>query len=271
MDPITIITIIGVPLLLFRKKKVVVKSPVIRNPKGKGLFIRYLTTVSREKFLSDIKALNLNWIAVLTHWQTDEEYSVKTKEYLDLEKLGWLQSLADSGIKIWFWGFPSAYDIDNFIEISKKYEKYKMCKGYIFNAEKSFLETPNAGSVLANTAKKRLTKPVGLASYGGGDIYVKDFPWDAFKIFDFGLPQIYDKEGKLGPDYPKLSFNSWKTYFKKVIPLWTISEIHTIEKLKELTNNTPNADGYAWWDYELLKDNPERFEFVKKFKWKGLL
>lgn len=284
MDPITLIALIGVPLLLFGgKRRSISKNSngVVNFPKGKGIFVRYLSNTTGPEFISNIKALNVKWIAVLTHWQDETEDEVSTKDFLstngvvDSEKIGWLSSLNSVGINIWFWGFPNAYDIDNFIKICQKYEKYKICKGYIFNVEASFLYTPNAGEVLASVAKKRLTKPLGLISYGGGDKYVPKFPWSAFTNFDFGMPQIYDKEHKLDETYPQESFAAWSKYFSVLIPLWTISKIHTVEQIKSIADNTPPAMGYGWWDYKILKDektegNMERFNFVKTFKWKDL-
>lgn len=262
MDPITILTIIGVPLLLSSRKKSKEKIKIVEtatpsSPIGKGLFVGEIN-VDRTKFLSDIKQLNLDWIAVLTHAQTDEEFNVKTKEFLNIEKLGWLQTLSDSGIKIWFWATPSAYDIDNFIDILKKYEKYKLTNGYIINIEKQFSSVANAGTVLVNSLKNKTKKPLGLTTYDNSSVL------NTLTRLDFGIPKIYSKEINPKNNEYSFLFYYWDKYFRNVLPSYNL--IQSTDEITNIIKKSEIINGYVFWNYELLENNLEKFEYVKNIK-----
>lgn len=267
MDPFTLAAIIGIPLLLGIGKKSSNKikishKPHLAQPYGKGLIFRSLAHANtKEEFFKDIKDLQLDWICVLTHWQSENE---PLKRYLSEEHLKWLQELYNTRkFKIWFWAFPQAGREIEFLNVCLEYTKYNMCSGYIINAEKSYIENYDAANKLVLSLKTYIKKPLGLISYGGGDIHVPKFPWVQFSYLNFGIPQIYDKEKNLGNEYPKQSIDSWQKYFKIVFPAWTVSSIHSIADLNKIIDNTPHASTCLFWDYYLLKDDPQKFNFVK--------
>lgn len=260
MDPFTLTILIGVPVLLLSGAKKSTQSiqptqSITKYPKGKGLIIEQIPDISRDEFFSDINTLGIQWLAVLTHHQEDTENDgIVTHEYLSTEKLSWLLALNEKGIKIWFYAYPNAYDIDNFIKICKKYESKKYCQGYIVAISHSFFKVKNAGQVLASSIKKNLTKSVGIT---------KEVPTpelEYFRNFNFGLAIPTE-------NIPiKQNLENWKNYFNVVIPVWGRDKKIPIDVI---ISSTPPAPAYSFI-YEQLKEIPSLFEFVKNFKWDKL-
>lgn len=268
MEPLTLLALGLIPVILSKKTRSnrSVQSQTI-FPKGKGVFIRSLKHAdSYDYLLNDVKTLRLDWIAVLTHWQSEDQ---KTLTYLNEELIKWLYQLQKDipNLKIWFWAWPDTWNIDEFIHYCSEFEKYEFCKGYIIDTEKAFLKEKEFAKTFVNKLNT-LKKPKGLTSYGGGDIYVPDFPWKEFSKLDFGMPQIYDKENKLGVEYPRKSIMSWSKYFKNIIPVWTASEIHTLDQIKKIIENTPWSQGHGWWDYYAIKQRPDVYQFISELNWK---
>lgn len=271
MDPLTIIALGMIPLILSKKRGSTKSGSVsltTKAPKGKGVFFRSLKHAGTyENFLNDIKTLRLDWICILTHWQSEDE---KTLTYLNDNYIQWLYQIKKDlpHLKIWFWAWPDLWDIEGFVEYCLQFEKYEFCSGYVIDTEKAFLKQ-NEFAVSFVAALDKLKKPKGLTSYGGGEAYVPNFPWSEFSKLDFGMPQIYDKENKLGDTYPKKSVISWSKYFKTILPVWTGSDIHTLDQIKNIIMNTPySAQGHAWWDYYAIKQRPDVYQFVSTFNWK---
>lgn len=94
-------------------------------------------------------------------------------------------------------------------------------RSFIMNAEKEFRGRPRAALEYASAARAhtaRLGMFLGLVSYSVPST-VRNFPWAEFAEYcDFGVPEIYDREGRFDPKYPPRAIKSWTEHGFDVLP-----------------------------------------------------
>ena len=95
-------------------------------------------------------------------------------------------------------------------------------RSFILNAEKDFRGRKAAALLYASSARahcQRLGLSLGLVSYSVPST-VRNFPWLEFARFcDFGIPEVYDREGAFDPRYPRRAIDSWRAAgFRCIVP-----------------------------------------------------
>ena len=95
-------------------------------------------------------------------------------------------------------------------------------KAFVINGEKELRRHHDTAHTLAATGRRVCDEhglSLGLVSYSIPET-VKDFPWETFaEVCDFGMPEIYDREGQYDPTYPPRAMRSWRhSKFQNSVP-----------------------------------------------------
>lgn len=93
---------------------------------------------------------------------------------------------------------------------------------FIINGEKGLRGRPRVAARLADTARTECDRHglrLGLVSYSVPQT-VKNFPWRPFaEVCDFGMPEIYDREGAFDSRYPARAIDGYESAgFRRVLP-----------------------------------------------------
>lgn len=173
---------------------------------GAGMFVRALP------HYPEYADKHLDWISVCVL----KEGRIVSRD------TAWWAARRDAGLQLsaWDW-FPDPDNPTKNLEQAIQFAAEQGCTSFILNAEKAFRGRPRPAAVYAGTARglcDRYGLLLGLVSYSVPDT-VRDFPWDTFaKYCDFGVPEIYDRQHQLDPDYPERAYRSWlKAGFKDIV------------------------------------------------------
>ena len=136
----------------------------------------------------------------------------------------WWAARMDEGLDLsaWDW-FPDPDRPTKNLADAVRFAADNGARSFIMNAEKGFRGRPDAARRYGEAAREladRYKLWLGLVSYSITNEYLRDFPWAEFaEVCDFGVPEIYDREGEYDPEYPAKAIQSWYDMgFSRVLP-----------------------------------------------------
>lgn len=93
---------------------------------------------------------------------------------------------------------------------------------FVVNGEKELRGKPQTARLIAALARQECDRhglALGLVSYSIPGT-VTDFPWSVFaRHCHFGMPEVYDREGRYDPTYPRRAIASWHAHgFGPLLP-----------------------------------------------------
>lgn len=94
-------------------------------------------------------------------------------------------------------------------------------RAFIINGEKELRGRRDVARRIAEACRRACDDvglPLGLVSYSIPQT-VTDFPWRVFaEVCDFGMPEVYDREGTYDPNYPRRAIEGYqKAGFARVL------------------------------------------------------
>lgn len=193
----------------YEEKHLPVGPPEPPEPphKGAGVFVRVNSQVT-EYALDE-----LDWLCICV---LGKGQARNRTEWL------WRQARARGiGLSAWDW-FPRPDNPTKGLNAAMRFAAEQGATSFVLNAEKGFLGRKETAKVYASTARELaddLGLDLGFTSYAEPST-VKLFPWEVFADHcDFGIPQIYDRENKFDPTYPRRSIQDWsRAGFRAVVP-----------------------------------------------------
>ena len=230
-------------------------------PVGKGVYVRGdgpEHSGSPTDAVHRLRWLDCQWVALLNTWQKPDGNHRHYFRGTKLER--YADALAAAGIQVWIWVWPEPAFTAELVADVDGALAYSNVRGVIVNAEKPMYYQPDANTALAAGLRARCDargKALALVCYGGGPPFHPKFPWSAWASrCDWGQPEIYDMANTLGSAYPARAVENWlRAGFRRVVPLWGASNMHSPEQMAAIIRATPITDAAAgWWDlYWLMK------------------
>lgn len=237
-------------------------------PRGKGVFIRKLTTIGTPDQLAELVAgMGLDYVIIHVIWQHSRT-DYNTFNLPDLPD--YVRALRRRGIRIWLWGFPHSGAIDLFVDTMAGAGRLVNADGFIVDSEANvYRATPEqAKQLTAGLREASGGKPVGVASYMWPP-YHPPVPYEAYaEHSNFGAPMVYDKDRKYSAsDYANF-VKAWQDLgFAGVLPIWGASAATSVSEMRDISAGTPVTDGaVAWWDLYHLKTRPDAAAFVRNYR-----
>jgi hypothetical protein len=84
------------------------------------------------------------------------------------------------------------------------------------------------------------------------------------------MPQIYDTQHTLGPDYPARSVSTWRDAgYTRIAPTLGASSAHSKAQMIDIADRTVAVGGIgalSWWDYYHLKQSASRRSAVAEIQ-----
>ncbi|MEQ8892722.1 MAG: hypothetical protein RID93_34055, partial [Sandaracinaceae bacterium] len=125
---------------------------------------------------------------------------------------------ADCDVMAWSWFTRDPGEIREAVEFAAEIG----AAAFIINGEKELRKRPRVASSIAEAAREVCDAHglrLGVVTYSVPQT-VRDFPWEAFAaLCDFGMPEIYDREGAYDPAYPARAIDGfYEAGFRRVLP-----------------------------------------------------
>lgn len=250
-------------------------APQAPLPAGKGMFVRHVKHGGDpELFAKRCAWMGLRWVMIQAIWQYpagggQSTFINKTAEYPEYGA-----ALRAAGVTPWVFGWPRPEAMQQFVDVCRTaLDKLGGGPGgIVINPETPWYRRQHANATrLVELLRASFgSLPVGMTSYGGGPPNHPPFPWREFAACDFGLPQIYDTKGNLGPGYPERSVQWWtKAGYRCVPVLAAYPKARTPQMMADIASRTPLPMGaVCWWDlYWLLGagGGKARTDFVRQY------
>lgn len=231
---------------------------------GKGLFVRSTGHAgSPSTLVSDCQAMGIRWVMLPVIWQ----YEDKASKRYDGQIKAYADALKAAGIRVWVWGWGVPDKWQDFADTMKEAQDKIRAVGIVANLEKPWFNRPQEAHLLAQALSGRTW---GLSSYGGGPKNIPSFPWQQLNSATYGMPQIYDTQHTLGPDYPARSVSTWRDAgYTRIAPTLGASSAHSKAQMIDIADRTVAVGGIgalSWWDYYHLKQSASRRSAVAEIQ-----
>lgn len=220
-----------------------------------------------EAMVDKAKATGISWICVLLGWyptESKDSYPNGTRNHSRIEAAR--DRFHAAGIEVWAWGWPSPKWATPFlVNVVQKAQAIGL-DGVILDPESDYYGKATEAADLMKRARKSAPKlAIGVSSYGA-PWYHGSFPFTTFAQYaDFGVPQVYDLNDKMGPEYQKKGVEAWQALgFTKVIPSLTTAKSSAAE-LEQEWGQTPMPLG-AVIVWEWSRTQPGEWAQLAKLK-----
>jgi peptidoglycan hydrolase-like protein with peptidoglycan-binding domain len=182
---------------------------VARMPQGLGAFISGLgvsTTGTPAEFGARLRSAGVRWVAILRLWQERGDGSKTWNGSAD-KVLPYIRAAEDAGVAAYVWGWPVPGKSLAFAKTLAATARAWGAVGVIADCEEPWTNKRDDAVQLVRDIRAAL--PPGV-SYGLTSYFSSAFPLvELCEVADFVIPQIYDSNNNLGPDYPKKALAKW--------------------------------------------------------------
>lgn len=177
--------------------------------RGAGLFVRALSDIPAKR-----ARRHLDWAAICV---TSGNGRVNRRHLRE-----WIETF-DKPVALWTWFTTSPKAIAEAAALAGEVGAVAL----ILNAEREIRGRPDVARRMLDAVP--LDLPVGLVSYAVLT-NIRDFPVEPFADrCAFGVPEIYDREGRYDPAYPGRAIRAWESLgFARVIPACGLYERDSI-------------------------------------------
>lgn len=179
-------------------------------PVGLGMFASGLEACGTPAEVERrVRTTGIRWVAVLALWQYRDRAARPWN--LGDRTADYLAAIRSGGAQVWVWGWPVPGQEQEFAAAMAARALAWRAVGSIVDVEAPYYGREAAAALLMDLMLSRAHQaglPLGVTSFGA-PWWHRTLPWHELARGDFGVPQIYDSKGTLGPGYPARAFDAW--------------------------------------------------------------